>query len=148
MTRPILKRDDLIVLADGSRALFLLNTGTASEPVFTSLWRMDQDNPRTGDQGSDRPGRAAAAGSTHRSAVEDTDWHRLAKERFAADIAALLHGGAQRGEYGRLVLCAAPMVLGAVRKELHKDVRDRLVAEIDKDFTKTPIKELEAWFAG
>ena len=57
-------------------------------------------------------------GQGQRSALQEVDWHRLAKERFADDLADTLYGLAHKGRFDRLVICAAPRVLG--------DLRDRL----------------------
>ena len=73
---------------------------------------MEQDNPPTREQGSDRPGRYNDGPSVHRSAVEDTDWHRLGKERFADEIAERLYKLAHRGDFDEIVLIAPPLVLG------------------------------------
>ncbi len=34
-------------------------------------------------------------------------------------------------------------MLGALRKELHKEVQDRVVAELDKDLTNHPLDKVE-----
>ena len=104
------------------------------------------DNPPTRAQGTDRPGRLdhAAAGP---STVQETDWHRLEKERFAKDLAERLQGWALAGRYGALVLVADPRTLGVLRPELHKAVQERLVAEVDKDLTGMPVSEIEAVLA-
>jgi protein required for attachment to host cells len=50
-----------------------------------------QENPPTREQGTDRPGRVHVRIGPTRSAVEDTDWHRLAEERFAVETGDALY---------------------------------------------------------
>jgi protein required for attachment to host cells len=104
---------------------------------------MEQENPATRDQGSDRPGRYSDGPSVHRSAVEDTDWHRVGKERFAEKIAERLYKLAHRGAFKEIVLIAPPQVLGEMRRKLHKEVFDRIRAEIPKTLANHTIVEIE-----
>ena len=75
--------------------------------------------------------------------LDDTDWHELAKERFADDIAELLYARAHKGKLGPIVLVAAPQVLGDLRDKLHKEVQDLVIAEIPKNLTNHPIDKIE-----
>ncbi|TJX06871.1 MAG: host attachment protein, partial [Mesorhizobium sp.] len=84
--------------------------GNTRNPDLQVVQEMEQENPATREQGSDRPGRYNDGPSIHRSAVEDTDWHRIGKERFADDIAERLYGLANRGAFKEIVLIAPPLV--------------------------------------
>jgi protein required for attachment to host cells len=139
-----LKHGLWVVVADGEKALFLENIGDATYPNLRVVREMENDNPAARDQGTDRPGRFNDGPSVHRSAVEETDWHRVGKERFADDIADRLYRMAHRGDFKEIVLVAPPLVLGEMRKKLHKEVGDRVVAEIAKTLTNHPIDEVEA----
>ena len=111
-----LKHGLWIVVADGEKALFLQNDGDAQYPNLQVVQEMEQENPATREQGRDRPGRYNDGPSVHRSAVEDTDWHRLGKERFADEIAERLYKLAHRGDFKEIVLIAPPLVLGEMRR--------------------------------
>jgi protein required for attachment to host cells len=131
-----------VLVADGEKALLLENIGDADLPVL-QLRRADaQDNPPTHEQGTDRPGRMSDGPSGHRSAVEDSDWHRLAKDRFAHDLAEMLYARAQAHRFERLIVAAAPKVLGELRKTLHKEVSGRIVAELPLDLTNHPVDDM------
>jgi protein required for attachment to host cells len=138
-----LKQKGWVVVADGTKALFLENTGSEFSPRLTVFRKETQDNPANRDQTSDRPGRFNDGPQAHRSAVSEADWHQLAEDNFAADLADTLYKRAHKGKFDAMVLVAAPSVLGEVRKQLHKEVRDRIVAEIDKDLTNHPVDEIE-----
>ncbi len=138
-----LEHDIWVVVADGEKALFLRNEGDAQYPHLQVFREMHDDNPPTREQGTDRPGRLADGGPNHRSAVEETDWHRIEKERFAKEISDRLYKLAHRNKFKHLVIVAPPMVLGEMRKELHKEVESRVVAEVSKTLTNHTVEEME-----
>jgi protein required for attachment to host cells len=132
-----------VLIADGEKALLLRNVGEADFPHLQVARKEVQENPATREQGASPPGRFNDGPSVHRSAVEETDWHRLAKERFADDLSDMLYKRVHSGRIDRLVLVASPMVLGALRNKLHKAVSEVVVAEIDKTLTNHPMDEIE-----
>jgi protein required for attachment to host cells len=132
-----------VLVGDGEKALFFRNEGDAANPNFKVMSVLEQDNPRTREQGTDRPGRAFASVGTHRSALDNTNWHKLEKHRFAKEIADALYAAAHRGQYSKLVLAAPPMIMGDLRKAMHKEVADRVVAEVSKDLTNMSPGEIE-----
>ena len=135
-------RNALVLIADGARAKLLRNTGTARQPRFVTEFELYQDNPPTREQGTDRPGRYSAVDGVSRSAVEQTDWHQRAEDRFAQDVATLLNRIAHTRPFRRLVVIAAPKVLGKLRGAFDPEVATKVVAEIPKDLTPMPISEL------
>ncbi|RUV30374.1 MULTISPECIES: host attachment family protein [unclassified Mesorhizobium] len=138
-----LKRGLWIVVADGEKALFLENRGDTQYPDLQVVQEMEQANPATREQGSDRPGRYSDGPSVHRSAVEDTNWHRLGKEHFADEIAERLYKLAHRGAFKEMVLIAPPQVLGDMRRKLHKEVAEKITVEISKTLTNHTIVDIE-----
>ena len=145
---PDIPHDAWVLVADGEKALILRNEGDGAYPNLQVTRLIEQDNPATRDQGTDRPGRFSDGPSVHRSAVQETDWHRLAEERFARDLADRLYKAAHAGRFDRLILVAPPRTLGELRDALHKEVRARVIAEIDKDLTNHPVHEIEKKVAG
>jgi protein required for attachment to host cells len=137
-----LRQGTWVLVADGEKALILENHGDEKFPDLRVRRKEEQDNPKTIDQAANRPGRMDDS-QGNRSAFQDTDWHELAKERFAKDIADLLYDRAHKGMFDRLVLVAAPNVLGEIRKTMHKEVADRVVAEIPKTLTTQPLDQIE-----
>lgn len=137
-----LKHGIWILVADGARALLMRNDGSPLKPKFTLLRRYEQVNPATREQGTDRPGRTNDAG-THKSAMEETDWHQLAEDRFVHDIADVLSAAYHRREFDALIIAAPPAALGEMRKALTDQIRLSIVSEINKDLTHLPVPELE-----
>jgi protein required for attachment to host cells len=103
---------------------------------------MEQDNPPTREQGTDRPGRYLGTDHVSRSAVEQTDWHQQAEDRFATQVAELLYKKAHGHDFERLIVVAPPKTLGTMRTAYHKEVAQKLAAEIPKDLTSLPPREI------
>jgi protein required for attachment to host cells len=90
------------------------------------------------------PGRTFdASGGAGRSAYEETDFHQLEEDRFAAETAELLKKRALRNDFDSLIIVAPPRTLGELRKHYHKEVEKRLTGEIAKDLTGHPVSEIE-----
>ena len=132
-----------VLVADSEKALLLVNDGDDTSINLRLVHKDEQDNPPTRDQAANRPGRFHDGVGQHRSAMDDTDWHQLAKERFAEDLADLLYKPAHSGRYTQLVIFAAPQVLGILRAAIHPTVADRIIAEVPKILTDQPIDEIE-----
>ena len=62
---------------------------------------------------------------------------------FAHEIAVWLDAEAGKGSFDRLVLAAAPHMLGELRKTIKRAVYTRIIAEIHKDLTKMKDAELQ-----
>jgi protein required for attachment to host cells len=131
-----------VLVADGQKALFLENVGDAELPILEVRREERHDNPATSEQGTDRPGRRSDGMSGHRSAMEETDWHRLEEERFAEGLAEMLYVRAHRGRFSRLIVAAGPRVLGELRRAMHKEVADRVVGEVALTLTNHPVDEM------
>ncbi len=133
-----------ILIADGEKALYLENIADHENPHFVVRREAEQDNPPDAEQSANRPGRFNDGPSAHRSAVEDTDWHQLAKDRFAADLSERLYKMAHNGRFKQLVLVADPGTLGELRDNLHQEVTQKVVGEVPKTLTNHPLDEIES----
>ncbi|CAN0067546.1 unnamed protein product, partial [Chrysoparadoxa australica] len=72
-----------VLIADGEKALYLVNEGDEVHLNLQVRDRADQDNPKAQEWAANRPGRLSDRPGPQRSALEDTDWHQLEKTRFA-----------------------------------------------------------------
>jgi protein required for attachment to host cells len=143
-------RNALVMVADGERAVFLRNVGSPLQPQLTVENVVEQDNPATRELGTDRPTRGAdfSANSSNnvgapRSNIEQTDWHQQNEDRFAKGMAENLYQLAHAGRFDHLVIVAPPKVLGTLRQELHKEVLQRLVAEVPKEFAQASVATIQ-----
>jgi protein required for attachment to host cells len=130
-------------VADGGKALLLVNDGTDADPVLRVLAKSELENPPTREQGTDQAGRRDGTGVGQRSAMETSDWHEFEEAHFVAELAGGLNRAAERGQFERLILVAPPKVLGQLRPALSGQVAGTLVAEIGSDLTKHPVDQIE-----
>jgi protein required for attachment to host cells len=119
----------LVVVADGVGAHFFRNTGPAGTIALTAEGDF---KPRHLDD--DGPAGQRPPESTARETDEATFAKQLAKE---------LYRRAHSGDFAALVLIADPQTLGQIRPSLHKEVRDRIVAELAKTLTKASVADIQ-----
>jgi protein required for attachment to host cells len=146
---PKLKIDngDWIVVCDGERALVLENAGDQEFLNLKTRETYRQEHPPTHEQGTDAPGRSFASVGRARSAVRQTDWHDQAERAFLEDLAARLDAAVTSGEAKSLIVVAPPRALGVLRQAYSPHVRNALRAEVDKDYVKMPVHEIEKHLA-
>ncbi|MCX5519353.1 host attachment family protein [Kaistia defluvii] len=144
----LIHHNALILVGDGRKALFLRNRGTPQALDLVVEHILDSaDNPSTREQGTDRPGRVMQSVGSARSSVEQTDWHTLEEEKFAAIIAEALYRAALANGFTELVIVAPPKTLGMLRQSFHKQVNDRIHGEVPKTLTSTPVDEIQRLLA-
>jgi protein required for attachment to host cells len=61
---------------------------------------------------------------------------------FASQLATMLADHSAKDAFDRLVVVAPPAMLGNLRKMINPEVRNKIVAEIDKDLTRIPNNEI------
>ena len=132
-----------VLIADGEKALYLVNKGDDMDMHLVVRDKEEQDNPQAQEWAANRPGRFNDGPNVQRSKVEDTDWHQLEKERFAHDVADQLYKDAHKGKFDRLVIIASRPVLSELRQEMHKEVADKVILDVPKVLTNHPLDEIE-----
>ncbi len=132
-----------VVVADGEKALFFENEGDGQYPVLRVRREETNDNPPDREQGTDKPGRMGNGRAGTGSSADETDFHRLEKDRFAQNLAEILFKLAHKGKFERLVIVASPQTLGAMRPHLHKEVQSKIVMEVPKSLTGLPVDQIE-----
>lgn len=155
-----------VLVADGRKMLFFRNQGDAAYPNLVVETAQERPNPRDIDQKTDQAGQAsstqsgpgapavAQGGSMHaqgggaqfapgRGTMGEVDFHQQEEDRFAAETADLLKRRALANDFESLIVVAPPKTLGELRKHYHKEVTQRLVAELDKDLTGHPVPDIE-----
>ncbi len=140
--------DAWVIVCDGRKAMFLRNDGSPAQPRFEVEKVIEASaNPPSARQGADRPGRIQnAVGPT--SATEETDWHKLAETKFARETADALKRPNPSGRPRDFVLVAPPRILAVLRQHLDGESHGRILAEVDKDLTKHPIRQIERLLSG
>ncbi|UYO00797.1 MAG: host attachment protein [Devosia sp.] len=138
-----------ILIADGTQARILQHNGPGKGLAQVENLDWSIDPLQTQDINADRPGRSFSSVGPGRSAMEpktDPAEHREAE--FVRSVAQVLEAKAKSGAYDRLVIAAAPIALGNLRKALSDHVKKTVVAELDKDLTNLPTPQLNKHFDG
>lgn len=130
----------LVVVADYGKALLLKNSGSAIAPTLETMEVIEApENPPARDQGTDRPGRNFSG--SHRSAVDQTDWHSVAGKRFIEQVVKSVEKACSE-DFEAVVLVAPPRALADLRDEISDSVRAAVVGELDKDLTGMPVGDI------
>lgn len=118
-----------IVVADGGKARFLSNVGSAAKVEL----RQDQlVEPK--DLDDDGPSGSMPA---------DADGFDLDEATFAKQLAQRINAAALTQEFAHLVLVADPKTLGQMRPLLHAETTQRLLGELAKTLTNSPLEDIE-----
>jgi len=102
--------------------------------VLVDTLTHEEGAARARDLTSDAPGRVHdRMGSTRHSMEPDTGVKEESRRRFVKKMVERLESAHFRGDYDRLVLLAAPAVLGVIRKTISVKLTKAVVKEIPKD---------------
>lgn len=142
---PKLKIDtgEWVVVCDGRKALILENAGDEKFPNLKTKEVFEQNNPPTHAQGTDAPGRSISSVGSARSAMEQTDWHEQAEREFLQNLAGRLDAALGAGDTKSLIVVAPPRALGMMRAAYSPALRGAVRKEVDKDFVRMPVHEIE-----
>jgi len=143
MSKLTIRHGDWVIVCDGKKALVLENTGDEKALQLQTREVYEHPDPKTHELGTDAPGRSFNSVGTARSAVEQTDWHDQEEQRFLHKLSSHLDAAVVAGKAKSLILVAPPRALGVLRSALSSHVLGALRAEIDKDFVKLPLHEIE-----
>jgi len=138
-----IEQGEWVVVCDGKKALVLENVGDQKFPNLKTRKVYEQPDPKTRELGTDEPGRSFSSVSPTRSAMEQTDWHDQSERRFLEDLVARLDAEILAGKLKSLIMIAPPRALGVMRNAYSSHLRGVLRAELDKDFVKMPVHEIE-----
>jgi protein required for attachment to host cells len=134
-----------VAVADGEKAIIFRDIGADDRPDLRVVKVSAIENPANRHQAAAPPGRMndGRAGSARKSTMEETDFHHLAKAKFAKEFAARLDRAVEADLFDRIIIIAPPVTLGELRTHYSNGLRSRLVAEIDKDLTRHPVEDIE-----
>ncbi|NIP75775.1 MAG: Host attachment protein, partial [Xanthomonadales bacterium] len=86
-----------VLVADGAKALILVNEGSDRMPNLRVDWKGEIDAQPTREINADRPGRRSDTGAGQRSAMEATDAHWIESARFIDSLADRIDRAVQAG---------------------------------------------------
>ena len=122
----MIPHNTLVVVADGRAARLFRNLGDESGLKLRQTAEMDESDAMD----------AGPSGSQPR----DND---VGEAAFAKVLADRINRAALCNGFDHIVLAADPTTLGEIRPQLHKEVAGRMIAEVAKDWTNTPLEQIE-----
>ena len=131
----------LIMALDGARMAMFRNKGNVRQPSLELMVQERRITPSTAELGDDQPGRTFQSIGHRRGAYEAVDLHQLIEDTFIKEMGEMLTS-VMRGDEAQAILIAPPHALGVIRKSLPADIRQRLLAEIDKDYAARTATEI------
>jgi len=147
MSNVLVRQGDWVVVCDGKKALVFENVGDTKLLNLRTREVYEQPDEKTRELGTDAPGRSINSINGRRSAVEQTDWHDQEEQRFLQRLAGHLDAEVNAGNAKSLIVVAPPRALGVLRQAYSPNLRNALRAEIDKDFVRMPVHEIEKHLA-
>lgn len=132
-----------VIVADGEKYLVLRNHGEGFRIDLRVEEAHAEPKPsHRAEMGTDRPGRFPRPGGAARETVEETDWKRLAKEEFAAGLAAHVNHAVQDGAFDALVIVADPRTLGVLRNGFDERAKSAILSEVEGDYTRHTLPDI------
>lgn len=148
MSALLIRHGEWVVVCDGAKALVLENAGDINVPHLRIVQVFEQKNLPTHALGTDAPGRSFNSVGNARSAVEQTDWHDQAERAFLVHLAQHLDVAIAEGKAKSLIMVAPPRALGMIRPAYSQALKGAVRIEVDKDFVKMPVHEIEKHLTG
>ena len=123
-----------ILVANQSEARFYSADRIPGNIVLIDTLSHEEGAAHTRDLVSDAPGSVHdRMGSARHSMEPDTGVKDEGRRRFVKEMVDQLKAAQLCGDFTRLVLLAAPGVLGVIRKNLTKELKTAVIKEIPKD---------------
>jgi protein required for attachment to host cells len=143
-----IRQGDWVVVCDGKKALVLENAGDEKFLNLKTREVFEHPDAKTSELGTDAPGRSFSSVGSGRSAIEQPDLHDQEEHKFLHRLAAHLDAEINAGKANSLIMIAPPRALGVLRRAYSHNLRNALRAEIDKDFVRLPVHEIEKHLVG
>lgn len=143
MTALSIQEGEWVIVCDGAKALILENAGDDKFPNLKTREVYEHKALATHELGTDKPGRSHSSVGHGRSAVGQTDWHDQEEQTFLADLVKKLDAAVEQHQVKSLIVVAPPRALGVIRPLYSQALRAAVRVELDKDFVKMPVHEIE-----
>lgn len=132
-----------ILIADGSRAKILEKT--KNDLRYVEFTHHASDIPTYKDKGHHQP-EAVSPSVVHakHSFPPREEWGEFEKKVFAKSMAEIID--ARVGEFDALMIIAPGKITYEIKSHLNKEALSKLIEEVHKDYTHTPIEDIERMF--
>jgi protein required for attachment to host cells len=143
-----LPHNALVLVADGKKMLFLRNHGDENQIDLRTEAHEAREERKDREIKTDAPGTVQQSFGYGHSTYEETDFQQQEEDRWIKDAADDLRARVLRNDFDALAIVAPPRALGALRKDLHKEVERRIVCTVNKEMAGRPIPDIEALLNG
>ena len=143
-----LPHNALVLVADGTKALFLRNQGDQNQIDLRTEAHDKREDRKDREIKTDAPGANKQSMGYGRPVMDETDFHQQEEDRWIKEAAEELKRRALRNDFDALAIVAPPKALGYLKKCLHKEVEKRIVLTINKEMTDRPIPDIEELLVG
>lgn len=134
-----------ILVADGARSRVFARKEPQKRLTEVEEGRLSGTRAPSRELGEAPPGRNADSGGPGRHGMEaPTDPHDQAEKEFLRSVIEWLAVREQASAFDNLIVIAAPRALGELRSLYSRQMRDKLVKEIDADLIQADVRELES----
>ena len=131
------KHKILVAAADGAHARFFDYSHDRDGAAARQVKVMDHPAAASRDLVADGPGHGQDSMGGGRHAIEPrTDPHELEETQFLSGVIKEITKESKA--YDQLILIAPPRALAILRGHMARDVKDRVVLELNKDVLKMP----------
>src|SRR6266567_4385627 len=139
-----LPNNALVLVADGTKVLFLRNHGDENQIDLRTEAHDQRDDRKDREIKTDAPGTTKQSAGYGRSTYEETDFQQQEEDRWVKDAAEELKARVLRNDFEALAIIAPPKALGVLKKCLHKEVERRIVCTVNKEMSGRPVPDIEA----
>jgi protein required for attachment to host cells len=122
----------MIAVIDGAGLKLYRNSSEETHPKLTALPTPTLE------------GHSKDSGKRHRSSAANPDDRLVEEDSFIAAVADWLNHQALEGKLEHLAVVAAPRALGELRRHYHQKLAEKILVELHKDLIDRPVAELEA----
>jgi protein required for attachment to host cells len=143
-----LPNNALVLVADGTKVLFLRNHGDENQIDLRTEAHDQREDRKDREIKTDAPGTTKQSAGYGRSTYEEADFQQQEEDRWIKDAADELKARALRNDFDSLAIVAPPKALGILKKSLHKEVEKRIVCTVNKEMSGRPIPDIEALLNG
>jgi protein required for attachment to host cells len=143
-----LPNNALVLVADGTKVLFLRNHGDENQIDLRTEAHDQREDRKDREIKTDAPGTTKQSAGYGRSTYEEPDFQQQEEDRWIKDAADELKARALRNDFDALAIVAPPKALGILKKSLHKEVEKRIVCTVNKEMSGRPIPDIEALLNG
>ena len=142
----ILSSEDLIIVADGQHFVLLAKNPSTAGRHLKAIKRVNYDREMYSRKSRDDSGKDFDRMGISRSPHSDVSMSGKNDIRYLKEACSVIDAEFKRGGFSRITLIGDSEVVSLIKKGMSKSMIGKVMREIHKNYTKTPIDQLEILF--